>query len=44
MALFPQPGQEDNLRFEHTHKAIIERFGRDPRHNAILGRTSVSSF
>jgi uncharacterized protein (DUF924 family) len=30
VALFSQPGLEDNLRFEHAHKAIIDRFGRYP--------------
>jgi len=40
VALFSQPGLEDNLRFELLHKAIIDRFGRYPHRNAILGRTS----
>ncbi|MFZ3220796.1 MAG: DUF924 family protein [Rhodoferax sp.] len=38
--LFSQPGMEDNLRFELHHKAIIDRFGRYPHRNAILGRSS----
>ena len=38
--LFAQPGLENNLSFEHRHKAIIERFGRYPHRNAILGRAS----
>lgn len=29
-----------NTRFELHHKAIIDRFGRYPHRNAILGRTS----
>jgi uncharacterized protein (DUF924 family) len=37
----PQPGLEDNLRFEQRHQAIIERFGRYPHRNAILGREST---
>ncbi len=41
-ALFSQPGLEDNLRFEHAHKAIIDRFGRYPHRNTILGRSSTS--
>jgi uncharacterized protein (DUF924 family) len=41
VALFSQPGLEDNLRFELRHKAIIDRFGRYPHRNAILGRTST---
>lgn len=39
--LFSQPGMEDNLRFELHHKAIIDRFGRYPHRNAILGHTST---
>jgi uncharacterized protein (DUF924 family) len=31
---------EGNLSFELRHKAIIDRFGRYPHRNAILGRTS----
>lgn len=42
VALFSQPGQEDNLRFEHAHKAIIDRFSRYPHRNAILGRSSTA--
>jgi uncharacterized protein (DUF924 family) len=39
--LFAQPGLEDALRFEQRHQAIIERFGRYPHRNAILGRQST---
>ena len=42
VALFSQPGLEDNLSFEHAHKAIIDRFGRYPHRNAILGRSSTA--
>ncbi len=38
--LFSQPGLEDNYRFELRHKAIIDRFGRYPHRNRILGRQS----
>ncbi len=38
--LYTQPGLEFNLEFEHKHKVIIDRFGRYPHRNAILGRTS----
>lgn len=41
LPLFSQPGLEDNLRFLHAHTAIIERFGRYPHRNAILGRAST---
>lgn len=40
--LFSQPGMEGNLDFELRHRAIIERFGRYPHRNAILGRTSTA--
>jgi len=39
--LFAAPGMEDNLAFELRHQAIIERFGRYPHRNAILGREST---
>lgn len=40
VVLFSQPGLEDTLRYELQHQAIIDRFGRYPHRNAILGRTS----
>ncbi len=39
--LFDQAGMEDTLRFELAHKAIIDRFGRYPHRNTLLGRTST---
>jgi len=39
--LFSHPGLERNLDFELRHKAVIDRFGRFPHRNAILGRTST---
>ena len=30
-----------NLKYEMSHKAIIDRFGRYPHRNAVLGRTST---
>ena len=42
VALFSQPGMEGNLNFELRHKEIIDRFGRFPHRNAILGRTSTT--
>jgi uncharacterized protein (DUF924 family) len=42
LRLFDQPGLEDNLRFERLHLGILERFGRYPHRNAILGRTSTA--
>lgn len=38
--LYSAPGLEFNLDFERQHKAIIDRFGRYPHRNAILGRKS----
>lgn len=40
--LFRQNGNPHNLDFEIRHKAIIERFGRYPHRNAILGRESTA--
>lgn len=42
MKLFNQPGLENNLDYEKKHKAIIDRFGRYPHRNKILGRDSTS--
>ena len=38
VALFNQPGLEDNYRFAQHHYGIVERFGRFPHRNEILGR------
>ncbi len=32
---------KNNHDFELRHKAIIDRFGRYPHRNALLGRTST---
>lgn len=40
--LYSVPGLEDNLAFERRHQAIIDRFGRYPHRNAILGRCSTA--
>ena len=42
VVLFSQPGLENNLAFELRHKVIIDRFGRYPHRNAILGRQSTA--
>ena len=39
-ALFREYAPKDNHDFELRHKAIIDRFGRYPHRNAILGRAS----
>lgn len=41
MKLFSQQGLEYNLEYEVLHKNIIDRFGRYPHRNQILGRTST---
>jgi uncharacterized protein (DUF924 family) len=41
LPLFSQAGLEENLRFLRLHTAIIERFGRYPHRNALLGRVST---
>ena len=38
--LFSAPGLEKDFGFELRHKAIIDRFGRYPHRNGILGRQS----
>lgn len=40
LRLFGQPGLEDNLEFEERHLRILERFGRYPHRNRVLGRES----
>jgi uncharacterized protein (DUF924 family) len=39
--LFTRNSIPNNLEFELKHKAIIDRFGRYPHRNALLGRTST---
>jgi uncharacterized protein (DUF924 family) len=39
--LYTALGQAINLEFEMKHKAIIEKFGRYPHRNEILGREST---
>lgn len=40
--LFDQAGLEDNYNYELRHKEIIDRFGRYPHRNQILGRESTA--
>ncbi len=40
--LFSGKGLAENLTYEIRHKTIIDRFGRYPHRNAILGRTSTA--
>ncbi len=37
--LFANLGLESNLQYELKHKEVIDRFGRYPHRNAILGRS-----
>lgn len=41
LELFKSLGNESNLKFEIMHKDIIDRFGRYPHRNEILGRAST---
>jgi uncharacterized protein (DUF924 family) len=41
LTLFKAPGLESNYDFELKHKLIIDRFGRYPHRNEILGRDST---
>ena len=40
--LFAQAGLENGLDFELRHQVIIDRFGRFPHRNALLGRASTA--
>ena len=42
VVLYEAYGNEGNLDFELRHKAIIDRFGRYPHRNEILGRDSTA--
>jgi uncharacterized protein (DUF924 family) len=41
--LFTQLGLADNLDYAHRHKNIIDRFGRFPHRNPVLGRESTTA-
>lgn len=41
-ALYREHAPAQNLDFELRHKAIVDRFGRYPHRNAILGRESTA--
>jgi len=42
LEVFDQPGLENSLDFEKRHFKIIERFGRYPHRNELLGRQSTA--
>lgn len=41
MELFRKSGNQDHLNFEIKHRDIIQKFGRYPHRNKILGRVST---
>ncbi len=41
VALIGQLGRDDWTRYAEAHRAVIERFGRFPHRNAVLGRKST---
>lgn len=41
LRLFDQAGLENAHAYERAHKAIVDRFGRYPHRNAVLGREST---
>ncbi len=41
LELFTKLGNESYLKYEHMHKDIIDRFGRYPHRNEVLGREST---
>ncbi len=41
MMLFAEPGLESNFDYELKHKEVIDRFGRYPERNKILGRVNT---
>ncbi len=43
LELFAEPGLESNLRFARHHRGIIEKFGRVPHRNAVLGRENSAA-
>lgn len=40
--LFKKLGDEDTIKYELMHREIIERFGRYPHRNEVLGRASTA--
>jgi uncharacterized protein (DUF924 family) len=42
LKLFSEVGLEQHLTYEEEHRRVIQRFGRFPHRNAILGRASTA--
>ena len=40
LLLFTEIGDDEQIKYSNHHRAIVERFGRFPHRNAILGRAS----
>ena len=40
LLLFTELGDDEQIKYAQHHRAIIERFGRFPHRNAVLGRAS----
>ena len=40
LLLFTELGDDEQIKYAKQHRAIVERFGRFPHRNAILGRAS----
>ena len=40
LLLFTELGDEEQIKYAKHHRAVVERFGRFPHRNAILGRAS----
>ena len=41
LKIFQEKGSEGGLKYEIKHKAIIDRFGRYPHRNEVMGREST---
>jgi uncharacterized protein (DUF924 family) len=42
LKLFSEAGLEWHLAYEQEHRRVIQRFGRYPHRNAILGRACTA--
>ena len=42
LKLFSEAGLESHLAYEEEHRRVIQRFGRFPHRNAILGRACTA--
>ncbi|GMR69819.1 hypothetical protein NUITMVRA1_04950 [Aerococcus viridans] len=42
LTIFQEIGNEHNLHYEKLHKHIIDKFGRYPHRNQVLGRKTTA--